>query len=206
MSISLKKIPLGPYQTNCYLLWSTDTGEGILVDPSAEPEKILETAQGITLHTILLTHTHFDHLQALSPVQAALQIPLAAHPLADQGASVTVGIPLKNGDRLSIGPEKGQILHTPGHTPDSLCLWVDQILIGGDTLFPGGPGKTSNPETFDQIIQSIEQKIFSLPDHTTIYSGHGTETTVGEAKAEYAVFRRKKRTVPVYGDIQWLTS
>lgn len=206
MKISLKRLPLGPYQTNCYLLWSTETSEGIVVDPSAEPDQILKASQGITLRTILLTHTHFDHFQALPAIQEALRIPLAAHPQASQEASITVDLPLKDGDPLSLGSEEGQILHTPGHTPDSLCLWVDRILIAGDTLFPGGPGKTASFAAFEQILQSIEQKIFSLPDDTVIYPGHGLEITVGQAKVEYAVFQEKKRTAPVYGDVQWLTS
>ena len=107
---------------------------------------------------------------------------------------------------LELGKNQIRVIHTPGHTPGSVCFLIGHHLIAGDTLFPGGPGKTGSPRDFEQILESITQKIYPLPDHTVCYSGHGPNTTVGESKREYRIFAEKKRTKPVYGDVEWLKS
>ncbi|MBI1987425.1 MAG: MBL fold metallo-hydrolase [Nitrospinae bacterium] len=202
--ISVCRLPLGPYQTNCYLLSCPSTKEGIIVDPSAEPDEILKAAQGLKVNYVFITHTHFDHLQALAEVKESLGIPIVAHPLAAQ--KISMDRALQDGESLSFGEIQGTVLYTPGHTPDSICLLSGKTLIAGDTLFPGGPGKTGSPEAFQQILRSLEGKIFGLPDETVVYPGHGGETTVGQARAEYELFRSKPRTTPVYGDVLWLSA
>ncbi|MBI2876524.1 MAG: MBL fold metallo-hydrolase [Candidatus Tectomicrobia bacterium] len=202
--VALSRLPLGPYQTNCYLLSCPATQEGIIVDPSAEPDQILRAAQGLKIRCLFITHTHFDHLQALSEVQKALGVPVLAHSLAAQKISVNQA--LQDGDALSFGEMKGTVFHTPGHTPDSLCLLLGKTLIAGDTIFPGGPGKTASPEAFQQILHSLEARIWNLPDETMIYPGHGGETTVGQSRAEYQAFRSRPHPTPVYGDVLWLSS
>jgi glyoxylase-like metal-dependent hydrolase (beta-lactamase superfamily II) len=96
------------------------------------------------------------------------------------------------------------VLHTPGHSPGSICFLTGNILLAGDTIFPGGPGKTGSPDDFREIIHSLEQKIFVLPDDTKIFPGHGEPTTVKDAKQEYAVFSGKSHNPDLYGDVLWL--
>jgi len=98
------------------------------------------------------------------------------------------------------------VLHTPGHTPGSLCLLSGKHLFSGDTLFPGGPGKTGNPAAFEQIINSITEKLFILPDETLVYPGHGEDTVLGKEKQEFAVFSSRPRTPGLCGDVLWLSS
>jgi glyoxylase-like metal-dependent hydrolase (beta-lactamase superfamily II) len=111
---------------------------------------------------------------------------------------------LEDNQIVGIGKNQIRVIHTPGHTPGSVCFLMGDHLITGDTLFPGGPGKTGSPQDFEDILESITQKIYGLPDHTACYPGHGANTTVGESKKEYRVFAEKERTRPVYGDVEWL--
>jgi len=96
------------------------------------------------------------------------------------------------------------VLHTPGHTPGSLCFRVGRYLISGDTIFPGGPGRTSSPDDFKQIIKSITEKIFVLPDDTQIYPGHGNSTVLKNEKEEFAVFASRPHEPNLCGEVLWL--
>ncbi len=113
---------------------------------------------------------------------------------------------LKDGDMITLGNLKIAVLHTPGHTPGSLCFKIIKYLIAGDTIFPGGPGKTWSPEDFKKIIASITGKILTLPDDTAIYPGHGDSTTVKKSKEEYAAFASRQHPDDLYGDILWLSA
>ena len=98
------------------------------------------------------------------------------------------------------------MLLTPGHTPGSLCFKAGKYLFAGDTVFPGGPGHTDSPEDFQQLLASITEKIFRLPDDTVVFPGHGEGTTVSKAKEEYAIFASKPHGTVVYGDVTWQSS
>jgi len=95
------------------------------------------------------------------------------------------------------------VLHTPGHTPGGLCFLTDKYLIAGDTLFPGGPGKTQSPADFRRIIESITQKLFELPEDTQVFPGHGEATTIKEAKQQYEVFSTRPHDPNLHGDVVW---
>ena len=99
-----------------------------------------------------------------------------------------------------------KVLHTPGHTPGSLCFWVEKHLISGDTIFPGGPGKTKSPADLKRIIESITSKIFVLPDDTAIYPGHGNSTLLKKEKREFATFSSRPHDAYLFGDVLWLSS
>lgn len=202
----LRKLCLGIYQVNSYLLICNETKEAMLVDPGEMATEILKACAGVAIKFILITHGHFDHVQALARVKETLKAPVAAHPLDYSRIPIAVDYPLAEGDHLSFGKLKGKVFHTPGHTPGSICLLVNKTLIAGDTLFPGGPGKTSSPDAFQQIVQSIEEKIYTLPGDTVIYPGHGVETSIGESQKEYQIFCQKPHPRPPYGDILWLSS
>ena len=102
-----------------------------------------------------------------------------------------------------MGAIKLKVLHTPGHTPGSVCFLAGKYLIAGDTLFPGGPGRTQSPDDFRQIINSVTQKLFELPDSTQVYPGHGEATTIKRAKQEYAVFSVQPQDPNLCGDVVW---
>jgi glyoxylase-like metal-dependent hydrolase (beta-lactamase superfamily II) len=155
---------------------------------------------------ILLTHDHMDHTGALTDLRSKLGIPLAAHVLDSGSISPAPEMLLEDGVTISLGNLEFRVLHTPGHTPGGLCFLCGGYLFSGDTLFPGGPGKTWSPVEFRQIIDSLKRKIFVLPDDTRVYPGHGDITVLMKEKEEYAVFNSRQHSPDLCGDVLWLTS
>ena len=204
--VQIKRIELGPWSTNAYIVICLDTRNSVLVDAPANAEEIVASLEGTSPKYILLTHTHMDHIGALSELRSRLRVPLAAN-AAD---SKTLPFPperlLNDGDVLSLGRVRIEVLHTPGHTPGSLCFRVGSYLISGDTLFPGGPGKTGAPSDFKQIVQEITSKIFVLPDDTKIYPGHGSPTELKKEKEQFALFASRSHDPNLCGDVLWLSS
>jgi glyoxylase-like metal-dependent hydrolase (beta-lactamase superfamily II) len=147
-----------------------------------------------------------DHLGALTELHSKLKVPLAVHALDAGNLQSSPEMLLGDGDTISWGNLKFEVLHTPGHTPGSLCFKVGRYLISGDTIFPGGPGKTRSPAALAQIIQSITEKIFVLPDETQIYPGHGEPTVIKKAKDEFAIFSSRPHDPNLCGDVLWLSS
>jgi glyoxylase-like metal-dependent hydrolase (beta-lactamase superfamily II) len=174
----VRKIEVGPMENNTYVLECPETHDSIVVDGCFEPEKILEAAKGTNVVAIVQTHGHGDHVQALAEIKNELGVPVCAHPGDDY--PVAIERELADGDVIEFGKRKLNVLHTPGHTPGGTCFLVGNHLISGDTLFPGGPGNTNGDATaFRQIIESLETKLFTLPDDTAVYPGHGADTTIG---------------------------
>jgi glyoxylase-like metal-dependent hydrolase (beta-lactamase superfamily II) len=147
-----------------------------------------------------------DHLGALNEIKSKLGIPMGAHRLDAKGLPLRPDLFLEDGDKVSYGNISLRVLHTPGHTPGSLCFSFGKHLISGDTIFPGGPGKTGSPADLKQIIESITQKIFVLPDDTAIYPGHGDSTLLRKEKEEFSVFSSRSHDPNLYGDVLWLSS
>ncbi len=204
--IQIEKLTLGPFGTNAYIVTCLKTQESVLIDTPAEPGAILEKLKPTSPRYILLTHNHMDHLGALSGVHSGLGVPLAVHPDDSGNLPSKPDLYLADGDILSVGALKIEVLHTPGHTPGSLCFKVGRYLVSGDTIFTAGPGRTGSPEALAQIIESIKEKIFVLPDDTPIYPGHGDNTLLKKEKEEYAVFASRSHDPGLCGDIIWLTS
>ena len=172
-SIQIEKLSLGPFGTNTYLLICQNSKDSVIVDAPGEAGKVLKRLEGTRPRYILMTHNHMDHVEALADLKSALNVPLAAH--AEDAGSLPVKPEqfLKDGDTISFGDIQLRVLHTPGHTPGSLCFLTGQYLISGDTIFPGGPGKTWSPADFNKIVESLTAKIFTLADDTEVYPGHG---------------------------------
>lgn len=205
-AIRLERLELGPFGTNAYIVGCPATQESVLVDAPAEPKVIIDRLGSASLKYILLTHNHIDHIGALAQLRAELKVPLAAHSADTSNVTPLPEILLNDGDVIRLGELEFAILHTPGHTPGSLCFKVGPYLISGDTIFPGGPGKTGSLDAFRQIIKSISEKIFVLPDDTQIYPGHGDSTVVKKEKGEFAVFASRSHAQDLHGDVLWLES
>jgi glyoxylase-like metal-dependent hydrolase (beta-lactamase superfamily II) len=178
----------------------------VLVDAPAEAPEILKQLQGTNPRYILITHSHTDHTGALSELKSKLRIPIGAHRLDAKGLSPRPDLLLNDGEEISFGNISLKVLHTPGHTPGSLCFLIGKHLISGDTIFPGGPGKTESPHDLKQIIESITRKVFVLPDDTEIYPGHGDPTIVRKEKTELAIFSSRPHDPNLFGTVLWLSS
>ena len=205
-NLEIDKLTLGPFGTNSYVIICPLTGESVAVDAPAGAGEILKRLEGTHPRFILITHTHMDHLGALSELKSALEIPVAVHPLDAKGLPLQPEILLSDGDTVSFGKVDLRVLHTPGHTPGSLCFLTGNYLISGDTLFPGGPGKTRSPGDLKQIIESIQGKIFPLPDDTHVFPGHGDSTILKKEKEEFALFSSRAHDPNLCGDVLWLSS
>jgi glyoxylase-like metal-dependent hydrolase (beta-lactamase superfamily II) len=205
-SVGIIRLELGPFGTNAYIVVCKSSGESILVDAPGDAGKILDQLTGTQPKCIMVTHNHIDHIGALGELKSKLTIPIAIHPLDSGGLQHAPDIELNDGDLIDVGLLKIRVFHTPGHTPGSTCLLVGKYLLSGDTIFPGGPGKTWSPAGFQAIVKSIETRILLLPDETGIYPGHGESTQVGTEKRAFAYFASQPHPPNLYGDVLWQSS
>ena len=205
-NIQIERLELRPWGTNAYIIICLQTGDSVLVDAPADASTIMKRLQGTNPKYILLTHSHFDHIGALSELRSKLKVPLAAHAADSAGLPSLPEMLLNDGDVVSFGKVKLEVLHTPGHTSGSLCFKIGKYLISGDTIFPGGPGKTKSPADLRQIIKSITDKILVLSDDTEIYPGHGDSTILKKERDEFAIFSSRPHDPNLCGDVLWLSS
>jgi glyoxylase-like metal-dependent hydrolase (beta-lactamase superfamily II) len=204
--IQINRLELGPFGTNSYILICQKTNESVVVDAPGEAGMVVERLKETQPKYILMTHDHFDHIGGLVELRSALEVPVAAHLADANDLPLEPDLLLNDGDEILIGAIKLRVLHTPGHTPGGLCFLTDKYLIAGDTLFPGGPGKTQSPADFRRIIESITQKLFELPEDTQVFPGHGEATTIKEAKQQYEVFSTRPHDPNLCGDAVWTSS
>ena len=193
-------LAVGKLQTNCYII--TSKSEAIIIDPGDEPERILTFIKDIDSRAarIIATHTHFDHVLGVNGVREATKTPFFIHqddlPMLQsmqarvrQFMGFEVPPPprvdgyLKDGDSFKVGEETIRVLHTPGHSPGSISLAGGDYVLTGDALFNQSIGRTDLPGgDLNTLIHSIREKLFKLDDDTTVYPGHGPETTIGDEK------------------------
>jgi glyoxylase-like metal-dependent hydrolase (beta-lactamase superfamily II) len=143
--IQIDRLELGPFSTNAYILTCRKTGDSVVIDAPSEAGKILEELEKTHPQYTLIKHNHFDHVGTLSQLRSALNVSVAAHPADAHDLPVPADILQNDGDKISFDVVQLEVLHTPGHTPGSLGFLTGHYLISGDTLFPGGPGKTWSP-------------------------------------------------------------
>jgi len=205
-NIQIERLELGSWETNAYIVICLKTRDSVLIDAPAEASTIIKRLTGTKPKYILLTHSHFDHISALAELRSKLGVPFAAHVADSSHLPSPPEMLLKDGDTLSVGKVKLEVLHTPGHTLGSVCFKVGKYLMSGDTIFPGGPGKTGAPDNLKQIIKSIVDKIMVLPDDTEIYPGHGEPTKLNKEKQEFAIFSSRAHDPNLCGDVLWLSS
>jgi hydroxyacylglutathione hydrolase len=202
----IKVGPLGPFNNNAYLVVDPATKESLIVDAPFEGQRILEAAEGTRVSRIILTHRHGDHWATIDLLKSATGAPVYCHEADREPHADKVDGTLTDGEEVPLGRGRLRVIHTPGHTPGSICLLTGRLLIAGDALFPGGPGHSDRPEDLQQEIQSILQRLYILPDDTVVYPGHGDETTIGRSKQEYAVFASRQHPPDLSGDVVWLES
>ena len=205
-NIEIKKVEVGPFGNNVYVLVDPVMGTSIVIDAANEADKILSEVRGTKVLAILQTHCHMDHTLALEAFRKETGAPVGIHPEEPSGRQFHPEILIEDGMDIEREGIRLKVLHTPGHTPGGVCFLMGSLLFCGDTVFPGGPGKTSSPQDFERLVESIKRKIYSLSDGTVLLPGHGASTTVGQSKEEYRVFAGKKRGYPVYGDVLWLST
>lgn len=177
----IHKLVVGPYDNNVFVLRCKATGDAVLLDAANEHDKLLELCKRLGVRTILETHGHWDHIQAVPAVRdAGFEVGVTA---ADAEMLPSYDYLLEDDTVIDVGRLRLHTILTPGHTPGSICFLVEgsPVLFSGDTLFPGGPGATKFPgSSFEKIIESIEGRLFSTLDAGTIVMpGHGDDTTIG---------------------------
>jgi len=156
---------------------------------SAEADFVLETVGDRKFTSIFQTHNHGDHTTVLRDIVSSTGATVYAHP--DDKLPVDA-VAIGDGDTVTVGGVTLQVFHTPGHTPGGVCFLLEDHLFAGDTLFPGGPGNTSKDEKrFTQIMRSLDEKLFTLPDGTNVYPGHGGDTTIGNERPHLDEWRER---------------
>jgi hydroxyacylglutathione hydrolase len=203
--IRIEKLELGPFGTNSYVVICMQTRSSAVVDAPGEASIVLDRLQNSTAKCILLTHGHMDHTGALAQLRTELEVPVGVH-AADAGSLLPPPEMLLNdGDVVTLGRLQIAVLHVPGHTPGSLCFRIDRLLISGDTIFPGGPGRTNSPADFRQIVKSITEKILPLPEDIQIHPGHGPSTSLKKERESFALFASRPHDPGLCGDVLWLS-
>ena len=196
-------VVVGPLGVNCSILGCEETGQGVVVDPGDDADRILAQVQqrGLTISAIINTHGHFDHVGANRQLAQATGAPLYIHqadaPMLERVAKTAAmyGLSgenspppdrlLEDGMQIEFGTHRLQVIHTPGHTQGGCCLYLEaeDKLIAGDTLFADGVGRTDLPGgSHTQLVESIKTRLFTLPDQVQVYPGHGPTTTIGHEK------------------------
>lgn len=206
-ALKIERLELSTFATNAYIIICPRTGKSALIEAPAGAPTILKYLKDTELECILLTHNHIDHIGGLQAIRNRKLVTLAVHPADDaKWLPFRPDKSLRDGGIVNIGKIEIECFHTPGHTPGSMCFKIGEYLLSGDTIFPGGPGRTTAPSEFKQIEKSINEKIFLLPDDTLIYPGHGGSTVLKKEKKEYAVFSSRTHDPELCGDVTWLNS
>lgn len=197
--IKIEALPLGPLQTNAYLLSNPETGKGIIIDPGMNPGPLIKRIANLDIEAILLTHAHFDHIGGVEEIRKLKKCPVYIHDLeadwltnpkkngsarwSDLGAPIIAEpaeYALDEGQVLEFLGIKLKVFHTPGHSPGSVSFLYDNHLFGGDVLFRMSVGRTDLPGgDSNTLLDSIQGKLFELDDEVIVYPGHGPKTTIG---------------------------
>jgi glyoxylase-like metal-dependent hydrolase (beta-lactamase superfamily II) len=181
----LKKLVVGLYQANCYILGCKETGEGAVIDPGDDVPRIVEeiSKPHLSIKYILLTHGHFDHSGGAKQLKTIINAPITVHRLDASGLNFSPDGYLTEGQQLQVGTYTLTILHIPGHSPGGVCIQAPGVVFTGDSLFAGSIGRTDLPGgNHQQLIEGIIKKVFPLGDELRVYPGHGPNSTIGRER------------------------
>jgi glyoxylase-like metal-dependent hydrolase (beta-lactamase superfamily II) len=190
----IETFTVGSLSTNCYVVSSQQTKDAIIIDPgldfSSEADQIFDyiTQAGLKIKLIVNTHGHPDHISGDAIFQEKYEVPICIHRFdaasleSLENANFPSAVLLEDGSSIKFGNESLKVMHTPGHTPGSICLLGERLVFTGDTLFAGGIGRTDFPGGSDSDMRLSLQKLVRLPDYFLIYPGHGPSSIMGEEK------------------------
>ena len=193
--VNMVTLPLGAYQTNCYLVWGENSHRCAVIDPGYQPQTVLSQAEklGKTVEAILLTHGHFDHVGAVNDLAEEAGCPVYLHPQdRTLPPELTAGVLCPTEPypaSLTVAGLTFCVLHTPGHTGGSVCLLAEDCIFSGDTLFQGSCGRTDLGGDWAAILRSL-QTLKNLPGNYKVFPGHGPDTTL-EAERMYNPYMRR---------------
>ena len=178
--VRIDKYVVGPFENNVFVVRAKGSGAALIIDAANEHDLLLEVSRATGVRRVLTTHGHWDHIQAVTALRnAGIEVGVAE---ADAAMLPSYDFTIPDDDTLTVGDLRLRSIHTPGHTPGSTCFLLEghPVLFSGDTLFPGGAGNTvTEGADFDQIINSIDRRLFTLAPETMVLPGHGLDTTVG---------------------------
>jgi hydroxyacylglutathione hydrolase len=201
MKMLLRVRPVGPWQTNSYVLVCPESMQSVLIDPGGEPRMLQAMLDGTRPAGLLITHSHSDHIGALEEMRSELRVPVMAHPAI---AGKLIDRALADGDTIAVGSHRLKVHHAPGHTPDQVCFAIDKDdrVIVGDAVFEGGPGKTWSPEDFQTTLDTLRRVILAWTDETTCHPGHGSPFRLGDIRNAIESFTSKDHG-RFCGDATW---
>ena len=181
--VRVDKLVVGPFENNVFIVRCKRSGDAVLLDAANEHELLLEVCRETGVRRVLTTHGHWDHIQAVEAVRdAGIDVGIAE---ADAEMLPAYDFVIADDEVYTVGDLRLRSIHTPGHTRGSTSFLLEDepLLFTGDTLFPGGPGNTSTPgASFEQILGSIDRRLFTLPADLLVLPGHGLDTTIGEER------------------------
>jgi glyoxylase-like metal-dependent hydrolase (beta-lactamase superfamily II) len=181
--VRIDKLVVGPFENNVFIVRSKRAGDAVLLDAANEHDLLLDVCRATGVRKVLTTHGHWDHIQAVTAVRdAGIDVGISA---GDAEMLPSYDFVIGDDDLYTVGDLRLRAVHTPGHTKGSTSFLLEgkPIVFTGDTLFPGGPGNTATPgASFDQIIESIDRRLLTLPAEMLVLPGHGLDTTVGEER------------------------
>lgn len=188
----LRKLVVGPYQSNCYILGNEESKEGIIIDAGDEVFRIVKevSTNNLVIKYILITHGHFDHTAGASELKRITKAPVLIHALDAPGLNFKPDGHLQDGQKISLGTYTISVIHTPGHSPGGICFHAPGAVFTGDTLFAGSIGRTDFPGgSHEKLVEGVMKKIFPLGDELRVYPGHGPVSTIERERLYNPFFR-----------------
>jgi hydroxyacylglutathione hydrolase len=192
----LRKLVVGPYQTNCYILGDRETHEGLVIDPGDEVFRITQeiSRAAIKIRYILITHGHMDHTGGAAELKSITGAPVLIHPSDASGLSFSPDSYLHDTQRLGLGHYSIAVIHTPGHSPGGVSFYAPGAVFTGDALFAGSIGRTDFPGgDHHKLVEGVRNRIFPLGDDLRVYPGHGPSSTIGRERLTNPFFRLAHR-------------